>query len=493
MSMSWRDRLQEIRERFLGNQVSSDAGTPIAATTSVARESAKEFAAAAAPTPRIVAINLGIDFGTSFTKVCYRDVGTEESGVVAIGEGLKHALLPSVVLVGAGGRLSLSDGPSYPDCIAVTYLKMRLAGTPIEDDLTEVAGAKLDDVKTIKALAAWFLASVIARSQQWMSLNEASRLKNRTPVWSANVGVPVEHYDSAALATFEEVLGVAWTWVKDRKIPQTLESALHDYSAAVPRLTHEVADFNAIPEIAAAVQSFVMSREAVPGIYIYFDIGGGTVDGVAFDYLNHNGERRINFYSGKVEALGISAIGTALKRNQQGEFDAGLLEALLKNCPRNIRKDYENRVRCLVGNVVMTAKKKDGRDWQVDAIQRYGFERRFIGRLSPDRMKPLIVFLGGGGSISQWYGSTIGSTYAEFQQERAGVPPYKLLKVQSPKDLTLKEGADFTRFAVSYGLSIPFGEGPEVRLPSQFAKAEQPKPWSPPGLVNYADSKDVYD
>ncbi len=492
--MSWRDKLQEIRERILGRQASSNAaGTPITAAASVARQPAKELASTIAPTRRIVAINLGIDFGTSFTKVCYRDVGTEESGVVAIGEGLKHALLPSVVLVGADGRLSLSDGPNYPDCIAVTYLKMRLAGTPIEEELTEVAGAKLGDITTVKALAAWFLASVIARSQQWMSLNEASRLKNRTPAWSANVGVPVEHYDSTALATFEEVLGVAWTWVKDHNIPRTLGSALHDYSAATPRLTHEVADLNAIPEIAAAVQSFVMSREAVPGIYIYFDIGGGTVDGVAFNYVNHNGERRINFYSGKVEALGISAIGTALKRNHQREFDAALLEALLKNCPRNIRKDYENRVRCLVGNVVMTAKKKDGRDWQVDAVQSYDYERRFIGRLSPDRMKPLMVFLGGGGSISQWYGSTISSTYTEFQQERAGVPPYKLLKVQSPKDLTLMQGADFTRFAVSYGLSIPFGEGPEVRLPSQFAEPEQAKPWSPPGLVNYADSKDVFD
>jgi hypothetical protein len=30
---------------------------------------------------------------------------------------------------------------------------------------------------------------------------------------------------------------------------------------------------------------------------------------------------------------------------------------------------------------------------------------------------------------------------------------------------------DFMRFAISYGLSIPFGEGPEVRLPSQFSAA----------------------
>jgi hypothetical protein len=40
---------------------------------------------------------------------------------------------------------------------------------------------------------------------------------------------------------------------------------------------------------------------------------------------------------------------------------------------------------------------------------------------------------------------------------------------------------DFTRFAISYGLSIPFGEGPEIRLPSQFEDAEKPQQWVPPG------------
>lgn len=489
--MSWRDRFQEIRDRVLGSR--GLPGAPTAEIERPSRAEKSEFAAAYASSPRIVALNLGIDFGTSYTKVCYRDVGTEESGVVRIGEGLKEALLPSVVLVGPDGHLFLSDDAHPPNCVAVNYLKMRLAGAPIADGLSEVAGAKLADIVTVKTLAAWFLASVIARSQLWMKLSEANRLKNRLPVWSANVGVPVEHYDSDALATFEEVLGVAWIWVKDGNIPRELSGALADYDAALVRRPNEVADFNAIPEIAAAVQSFVMSREAVPGIYVYFDIGGGTVDGVAFDYVNYDGERKINFYSGKVEALGIAAIGAALDSGERTGFDAVLLESLLKGCSKRLRDDYENRVRCLVGNVVMTAKKKDGRDWQVDAIQNSDYERRFIGRLSQSRMKPLIVFLGGGGSVSKWYGSTISSTYAEFQQDRAGVPPYKMLKVQRPKDLVLSEADEFTRFAISYGLSIPFGEGPEFRLPSQFAAPEQPRQWESPGIVNYADSKDVYD
>ncbi|MDW9414206.1 hypothetical protein GOB15_06990 [Sinorhizobium meliloti] len=51
---------------------------------------------------------------------------------------------------------------------------------------------------------------------------------------------------------------------------------------------------------------------------------------------------------------------------------------------------------------------------------------------------------------------------------------------------------EFTRFAIAYGLSFPFGEGPDIGLPSQFGDAETPRQWMAPGAVDYADSKDVY-
>jgi hypothetical protein len=203
----------------------------------------------------------------------------------------------------------------------------------------------------------------------------------------------------------------------------------------------------------------------------------------------------LNFYSGKVEPLGVSAIGAAINSNNGEELNAITLESLLNKIPRDVHDHYVYRVRCLVAGVVMTAKKKDGRNWQVDAIQNSDYERKFIGQLSPQRMRPLIVFIGGGGSRSAWYCSTISSTYKEFRHHSAGIPPYKMVNVPSPKDFRMgvSDEGDFTRFAISYGLSIPFGEGPEIRLPSQFADAEKPPQWVPPGGINYADSKDVYE
>ncbi|WP_132527801.1 hypothetical protein [Rhizobium sp. BK376] len=274
--------------------------------------------------------------------------------------------------------------------------------------------------------------------------------------------------------------------------PKMLQRALPSYRLTQSRLATEVTDFHAVPEIAAAVQSFVMSREAVPGIYVYFDVGGGTVDGVAFNYLNSRGERRINFYSGKVEPLGVFAIGTALSKGTSAEIDAVTLENLLKSCAPSALAEFVQRIRRLVGYVIMTARQKDGRNWQEDALQSADYERKFISKLSTSHMRPLIAFMGGGGSKSGWYKNSIESTYKAFQHHNARAPPYKLVEVPRPKDFIVPKGSadEFIRFAISWGLSFLFGEGPDIGLPSQFDEAEKPRQWTPPRAFDYADSKD---
>ncbi|MER9876812.1 hypothetical protein [Mesorhizobium sp. M0195] len=444
-----------------------------------------------------VFLNLGIDFGTSFTKVCFRDVGTEDSFLVTFDAASAHdALLPSIVAVDKKGTLYTAD-QAPRGAVLVPYLKMRLAGSPIGEDLPVVDGVDLGSREATCALASWFLAKVLSRSQEWIRKHERDRLRNRVPVWSANIGVPVEHYDSVAIDTFRRVLGISWIWVANAKLPKTVGEAVSAYRRDVDRLKGEVSDFHAVPEIAAAVQSFVMSREAVAGIYVYFDIGGGTVDGVAFKFLNHHGERRVYFYSGKVSPLGISALASALGSGSPRDIDDKKLKRLVSNGNVEVLADFEHRVRQLVGKVVMTAKQKDGRNWQEDAIQDHHTTRkniRSLGGLDRTRMTPLVVFLGGGGAPSAWYQTAISSTYDKFGHFGAGVPPYQLLEVAAPKDLDMTglASSDFRRFAISYGLSIPFGEGPEVRLPSQFADAE-PLPVRPNRVADYLDSKDAYD
>ena len=448
---------------------------------------------AAAP----LAVNLGIDFGTSFTKVCFRDLGIEETGIVTFdARAVDGAMVPSIVAIDQSGRLTLAvAGTQDSKWTIVRYLKMRLADVPIPDRLPTLCGVDLNEDRAIRALSSWYLATVVSCTKIWLSQHQAERLKGRKLQWSANVGVPVEHYDSPMIEVFREVLAVAWAWAAGNDIPSHLDIAISRYEETVRSVDRELTDYHAIPETAAAVQSFLTSREATPGIYVYFDIGGGTVDGVAFNYVNWDGERKINFYSGKVAPLGVAAVASRIDAARVEDIQQMLKNNELTFALRGNLEPSSKKVQLLVANVIVTAQRKDGRNWQRDQIQDMARPRKTLARLDVSRMVPLLVFVGGGGAGSEWYQKAILSTYNDFGHVNAGIPPYELTEVPKPRDLAMNGigAADFRRFAIAYGLSVPFGEGPDINLPSQFTEPESQEPWQPKGVVDYFDSKDAYD
>ena len=208
------------------------------------------------------------------------------------------------------------------------------------------------------------------KAQKWIQKNQGDRLRGRSVQWSANIGVPVEHYDSSAIKTFKEVSRVGWVWAEYNRIPNDIAGVIARYKREISTLSKH-ADFHVIPEIAAAIQSFVYSREAVPDKYIYFDIGGGTMDGVAFRFLYLGGERRINFLSSKVKSLGISAISNRISSMNHGNIEASNIQNILERYSHDeishledktkgsISK-FRSKVQRLVAHVVVGARQKEG-------------------------------------------------------------------------------------------------------------------------------------
>ena len=404
-------------------------------------------------------VNLGIDFGTSYTKVCYQDLGTEESGVFTFGD---QPYVPSIVRVGEGGVLSSPLCSTGTGAIDIPYLKMRLGG---EGNLGTIAGylaVDLGDPIVVRALSSYYLAEIIRSAKAEFGRQQAERAAGRTITWSANVGVPVEHYDSPKVDVFKEVFATAWEWEQSGVTPRTVEEAIRQYGSTRQGVDIRSSDCHAVPEVVAAVWSFVTSREAKPGIYTYFDIGGGTVDGVCFKYDNYEGSRRIRCYSGRVAPLGISALTHRLGRRRAASIEAALAaEELPARGLRELLAAFEDEIQTLVGHVIMTGKQKTS----------WVFERSAAGR----SRGPLPIFLGGGGARSAWYQMAIGGTYGSRQHGSAGVPPYDLQEVPKPPSLKLnglRDGESFPRFTIAYGLSVPQGGAPEFDLPSKFPRAK---------------------
>lgn len=326
---------------------------------------------------------------------------------------------------------------------------------------------------TVRALSSWYLASVIRRSQDWISKHESERFVGRDVVWTANVGVPVEYCDSPALGVFEGVLSVAWAWASSNSaLPSSVQQLLDRYAETRRLIQDEATDLHAVPEVAAAARSYLTSRDATPDIYLYFDIGAGTIDGVAFRYLIMDGARRVNFYSGKVAPLGVAAVGLGGGDEDGAAVEAALVADSLSPSLRRRLTPYGKMVQELVGHVVMTAKKKDLPEWH-----------------------SLTVFLGGGGAGVRWYRDAIKATHWDYRQEMAGIPEYGLSEVPKPGDLRMNGLNDsaFRRFAIAYGLSVPSGEGPSIGLPSEFSDVEPSIAEPDETIVHYGDSKDVYE
>jgi len=447
-------------------------------------------------------LNLGIDFGTSFTKVCFRDVARNRSEIVTFVEDaadLEESLLPTQVGILPDGTLvaglTASEWKAYQSKVETTieFIKMRLAGLDLAQQkeswrLDQLP--KLDQPEMVENLCIYYLSRVINRTQSWIRRNKPELIVNQRIEWSANVGVPVAYCDSPAIARFEKVLSLAWLLSNE---PQTEWFTLESLTTQMNRLRSELdpdcpTPCYAVPEIAAEAWSFFNSREADDGFYVFFDIGDGTMDGAAFYYCREEGEPKVDFYAAQVEPLGVTVFSRLLA--QELKWSTQQVKEIICDRSSEIKEvtftEASKQIQKLVASVVVKGKKQH--------------EGQFPGHRRPGTVKPdfqdhLEVFVGGGGSTTSFYHQTITATHVRFQQSDAGIPSYLVKTLPLPKDLMMHpfSNREFHRFAVAYGLSLPIYEGAQVRLPSQVAADQtvRGKVRYPQSQSKYMDTKDL--
>ncbi len=451
----------------------------------------------------MIFINLGIDFGTRFTKVCAR---SEEIGTVVCdfsGRTIEGALLTSVVTLAQDGTLEVPQAGHAPDPdTSIGYLKMAVAARGQLRVGASLRGYVQEQEGLAEALSAFFLSVVMRRARKWVESTWARNIGGRQIIWSANVGLPVQHCDAPIADTFQEVLATAWRWSEQLPRNRILGHAAEDYSRDCDIKDPTQSECQAYPEIAAAILSFATSRSAAEGVYIYFDVGGGTLDGVVFALRRPKGEVEINFYSGEIEALGVEWLaGELLGKRRQARDDVSLMSEIrdVILAPEFDRMDTEIRplttkVQAFVGRVVYKGKRKDPCNWREAALQHHTKVRTLRRSTSDAGLEPMRVFIGGGGMNSGFYQSALEGAYSARTLHHFGIPPLELAEVPSPPSLDLRSivPKDYHRFLIAFGLSVPFGEGPEFRLPSCFKDAEIKKPQES-DIPDYQDHKAIYD
>lgn len=448
-------------------------------------------------------ISLGIDFGTRFTKVCARSEGI---GTVACDfgkSGINSALIPSVIQISGDGHLVVPDAGSDPDLnSSISYLKMALADRGDLKVGASLRGFVQRGERLARGLSAHFLAEVLNRSKSFVLEEWQEHIGDREVVWSANVGLPVEYCDAPIAETFQEVLATAWTWSETNAEPRLFVSVEVDYMRDAQQIDPEMSYCQTYPEIAAAVLSFATSRSATEGIYSYFDIGGGTLDGVVFRLRRADGDVEINFYAGEVASLGVEWLAREMVHNTGGaRDDEEQLEKwrrtlLSRSAPQKHESldRFTSEIQKMASGVIYNGKRKEPTAWR-QSLHNLSASRSYLRRSLPDKdILPIPIFLGGGGVNSNFYQSALVGTYEARNLKAWGIPPLELREVPAPQELDLRSIApeDYHRMLVAFGLSVPFGEGPEVRLPSRF-EVVKPKRRKRSDIPDYADHKAMFD
>lgn len=203
-----------------------------------------------------VDLMLGVDLGTSCTKVVIGDHGwLGQSYAVPVGwgdSGLERFLRPTQLEI--GGQFE-------------TNLKLRLMADP--------------GSQQVRDLLVLYLAGVIRDSIRWFEDEGSGRYRGRTPKWSLNVGFPAKQVSGGPLVdAYEDIASLAaYLAPLDVELTHgTVSSARNEVAQDDPSRAIPNKRIRLYPEIAAQLAGYVNSPFRAQGNLILIDVGAGTLD-----------------------------------------------------------------------------------------------------------------------------------------------------------------------------------------------------------------------
>lgn len=235
---------------------------------------------------------LGIDFGTSCTKVVLGDPAMNAAYAVPFTQmaGVSAYLLPT--------QLGESGGVYTLKAKGVVHNDLKLA--------------MLSDPSAVGSCArvSAYLALVIRAARAWIFTELYDQYLAADLLWSLALGQPADQATSkTSLALFKKLGEVAW-FLASHSGPLTPRFCLDVWrkfdSGAIDSGDVEIL---VMPELAAQIYGFVSSTDfdpKHPNVYLLIDVGAGTVDASVFKVKNvSGGKTSFSFFTNSVEAYGV--------------------------------------------------------------------------------------------------------------------------------------------------------------------------------------------
>lgn len=415
-------------------------------------------------------VRLGIDYGTSFSKIVFRDYGAPggEKAFVMLTNG--DFRTPSAVgIEGEEFIFGIDPGRKRqsPSTIWHESVKMRVAGE-VKQDFGKYCHGPLAPLpngfsaKDLAVLSVWFLLSESKRA-----VRQHLKSFSGTVAIGFTLGMPMSFFDDLELrSTFLQISRVSWELSKRLDTGETisfdearrhLESGYAEVEKSRDVPLDEIKDWIRT-EAEAAIWWPFMSPAVAPDPYAQIDIGAGTTNISIFRIVpQHTSagwvKSSVSFFGATSPPVGMDAIDRALAEWKGGNdvFEwRGREDQLL----------YGKR-----GNQLISHEAR-----QISDAYKHTLNKAFSTHLQSHAERHAweahkIFFLGGGSLIA-------------CLVERLCISPLDVKTSLSPADLDvpsdirLGDGTEvpsvmFPHVAVAYGLSGFSAELPNVETPSQ--------------------------
>lgn len=390
---------------------------------------------------RPVSAIIGLDFGTSASKIVVRLVGEgAEDPTFAIEtpeccriDGNPY-LWRTMAWVEPDGTINPwpTGGGTPMDRLKTTLM----IGRPTET--VAVAGASEAPMYLDAAIG--YLAALIRYTRGWILERHAAVFRDRPVHWSLNLGLPAATYDDAKLvelylrvACCARVLADSADPVNVAATRLVLKSDSVRDAARSQKTAGETLGVAVLPEVAAEVAGFARATGRADGLYTMVDVGATTLDICTFILSRRtDGGDRYDMLYAEVRQLGAET--------QRWFTEEG-------RPPDGFPLQAEMALRWVIWPTKVWRDPKSSR-W------------RTLGRLP--------VFLCGGGARATPFEAVV-QRLGPWLQTHVRNRGIEIVPLDLPANLDAKvANGDFDRLAVAWGLSLPPFEIGELKRPSEI-------------------------
>ena len=348
---------------------------------------------------KTLSINIGIDFGTSYTKVCFSYI-KDFSFVKFFDSNYKKSIL---FYDNNKKELLYSKPENSNNLEEIKYFKYSM----IDDSLPKSMDLQALNlqIKPEILCSVFFLACLIneskASAENYFSKSFSGDINYE---WNITMGVPIDNYEDDRLkkSLYDKILNIAYrlsNYISSYNI--SINSLLKCYEDNINMIIPKVAEsnINTLPELYAESLAFLQDRNVSAGVYVLVDIGGGTVD-MAVMYKED--AENYSIVSERINPLGIEIICNSVVR--------------AKDFIDNVKKELKGESALSSSSYIYKEKEKELKEQFKQAFATIVVEARNKAEkalLKQNGKLPIIIC--GGGVSHKWYKDGILNTKEQLR------------------------------------------------------------------------------